>query len=205
LETATTLYETNLKSAGDFLLERGIGSTTAKRYRLGYVAEPYSATHDDYVGRLSIPYLTVSGVVALRFRRIDEEENAKYLQPKGSRSWLYNVGVLAHSPSLVVVTEGELDAIVCEAYGGIPAVGIAGVHAWRPEFTRCFESAETVLVAGDGDGDADKQTGGAWMVHNLCELLPNAIPAQMPPGYDINSFYLEHGRDALTDYLLEKL
>lgn len=199
MEMATSLYEANLREAGEWLTARGIGSTTARRYRLGYVAEPYSENHSEYVGRLSIPYVTPSGVVSIRFRRIDNEKDAKYLQPKGSRSWLYNARALLESPQLLVVTEGELDAICCEAYGGIPAVGIAGVNAWRPEFTRCFESAETVLVAGDGD-DA-----GAGMIERLCEMLTNALPAQMPAGTDVNSFYTEFGADALTEYLLGKL
>ncbi|MDE2470306.1 MAG: toprim domain-containing protein [Bradyrhizobium sp.] len=199
LENATAKYQEWLAEAGSFLLSRGIGSTVARRFRLGFVAEPFSVTHEDYIGRLAIPYITASGVVAIRFRKIDDSDGPKYIQPKGSRSHLYNAGALIQSHSLVVATEGELDAITCEAYGGIPAVGIAGVNAWRPEFTRCFESAETVLVAGDGD------SAGAGMVERLCELLPNAVPAQMPEGADINSFYLEHGAQALTDYLLEKL
>lgn len=192
------MYEANLAMAGDFLTARGIGSQTAKRFRLGFVQKPYSETHDGYEGRLSLPYLSKAGVVALRFRALDDKSR-KYLQPAKSRSWLFNTPSLYSAPRLVAVCEGELDTIVTDSYAGIPAVGIAGVNAYRPEFGRCFESVDKVLVVADGD------EAGLGMVERLLDEIPNAVAAQMPAGHDANSFYLANGASALRDHLLERV
>jgi DNA primase len=195
---ATAHYQKTLKHAADFLTARGIDPETAQKYRLGFVLEPFLETHEAYVGRLSIPYLSRAGVLAVRFRGLGEED-PKYLQPKGSTSWIYNVGALYSSPRVVAVCEGELDALTCHAYAGIPAVGIAGVNAWKKPFARCFESPEKVLLVGDGDA------AGQGMVDRLAELLPNAVPAVMPAGHDVNSFYAANGAEALRELLEAKL
>lgn len=197
LESATAHYQTTLKHAADFLTARGIDPETAQRFRLGYVLEPFSETHEQYAGRLVLPYLTRAGVVALRFRGLGEED-PKYLQPKGTTPWLYNVGALYNSPPVVAICEGELDALTCHAYGGIPAVGLAGVNAWKKPFARCFDSAQKVLLVGDGDA------AGMGMAERLAQILPHSVEACMPAGTDVNSFYLEHGAKALSEYLEAK-
>lgn len=199
LEQATLMYEANLAMAGDFLTARGIGSATAKRYRLGYVQKAFSDAHQGYEGRISIPYTSRAGVVALRFRAVDPDADPKYIALSKTRVWLYNVAALYDSPPVVALCEGELDAIVTSAYAGIPAVGIAGAAAWRPEFARCFESVDRVLVCGDGDA------AGGKMVEKLTDEIPNATAALMPAGHDANSFYLANGASALRDYLLERV
>src|SRR4051812_5430637 len=74
---------------------RGIGLDAARQYRLGSVSEAEPG-HEKTWGRLSIPYITPSGIVAIKFRCVrdhdcKESDHPKYLAPKGQKPRLYNV------------------------------------------------------------------------------------------------------------------
>lgn len=197
MEKATSLYQNSLRLAGDYLLERGIDPAEAKRYRLGVVEEPYSETHEQYVGRLAIPYLTPTGVVSLRFRTLGN--GTKYLSMPGDKGFLYNVSALVGGGDTIAVCEGELDALIVTEYAGVPAVGLPGVHLWKPAYDRCFAGFRHVLAVGDGDA------AGESMIDALDEHLENLVPRQMPTGMDCNEFFLEEGPEALRDFLLKGL
>lgn len=168
-------------------------------YRLGVVEEPFSESHESYVGRLSIPYLTPSGVVSLRFRTLGG--GTKYLSLPKDKGFLYNAGTLAAAGTgdTIAICEGEIDALIVHEFAGVPAVGLPGVHLWKPAYTRCFSGFRHVLAVGDGD------EAGTGMVASLEDELDNVIPRQMPDGMDCNEYYLEHGPEELRDYLLKGL
>lgn len=178
-----------------YLAARGIGPDAASGYRLGLVSDPDPA-HYQFAGRLSIPFISPTGVVYMRFRCLGDHncadlEHGKYLGPQGDDTHLYNVQALHDSEDWVVVTEGELDALV-STEAGAPAVGVPGATNWKPFYYRLFDDYERVIVVGDGD------KAGREFVATLARNLPNSIRRPMPDGYDVNSFVLEHGAD---DYL----
>ena len=200
LLAAAKLYHANLPVVAPYLEERGIPEPVAEAFRLGYVAEPYSTDHKPFVGRLSIPYLTRAGVVTIRFRCTEKhncktENCAKYLGAPGSEALLYNVESLFSTSEVLVITEGELDAIICSAMVGVPAVGIPGVSSWKPHWTLAVADFPTVLVAADGD-DA-----GTDMVSKVCGAVRQARGRQFPPGKDLTDLYLESSREAVLDVL----
>ena len=65
LETATETYELFVSEAHTYLEQRGIDPALASTHRLGVVRAPIVG-HEDYEGRLSVPYLTKAGVVNIK-------------------------------------------------------------------------------------------------------------------------------------------
>jgi len=60
LEAAVQYNKDLNEEAVAFLEGRGISKEIADQYSLGYIKEPF-ATHENYQGWLSIPYITVLG------------------------------------------------------------------------------------------------------------------------------------------------
>lgn len=181
-----------------YLAARGIDQDAATGYRLGLVSDPDPA-HQQYVGRLSIPFITPTGVVYMRFRCLEDHncadlEHGKYQGVSGDATHLYNVISLHLAGDTVAVTEGELDALI-SSEAGMPAVGVPGATNWKPFYYRLFDDYERVIVVGDGD------KAGREFVASLARNLPNSIRRPMPEGYDVNSYVLEHGPDAYLAYI----
>ena len=200
LEDASYLYNSQVGEAENYLAARGIPLTVAMDYRLGVVTEPYSGSHNKYVGRLSIPYITRAGVVTMRFRCLDPHDCkavkcAKYLGIRATDVPLYNVNALFNKSDRLIITEGELDALVCSSLVGVPAVGCPGSNGWKPHFTRAVADFHTVVVIGDGD------SAGREMVKKLEEEIANAVGIVLPEGHDINSLYLEEGPTFVADLM----
>lgn len=187
------------KDVRSYLASRGIEKAAVRGYRLGVVSDPDPA-HEQYAGRLSIPHITPTGVVSMRFRCLqdhvcgDETFCAKYLGVSGESTRLFNVMALHEPVDVVAVCEGELDAIVATE-SGLPAVGVPGINNWKPFYYRLFDDYEKVFLLGDGD-DA-----GRSFVATLSQHLPNSIRRPMPSGYDVSSFVVEHGPEELLRYV----
>lgn len=181
-----------------YLAARGIDQDAATGFRLGLVSAPDPA-HHQYEGRLSIPFLTPTGVVYMRFRCLEDHdcaalEHGKYQGVSGQSTHLYNVDALHAAGDIVAVTEGELDALI-STRAGIPAVGVPGATNWKPFYYRLFDDYERVVIVGDGD------KAGREFVATLARNLPNSIRRPMPEGYDVNSFVLERGVDEYLAYI----
>lgn len=196
-EQATATYQADLAAdvaAQQYLLKRGFSPEIAQRFRLGVVRRPVME-HSHFTGRLSIPYLTPAGVVAMNFRCIQDhdckavEGHRKYLKPEGLDSRLFNVLALQERSDFICVCEGEMDCVALTA-AGIPGVAVAGANAWQKHFARCLDDFSKIFVLGDGD------TAGSGLNKKLINDV-RAIPVRMPKGHDVNSLYLEGGADAL--------
>ena len=182
-----------------YLKSRGIETSQAEQYLLGLVSDPEPA-HAEYEGRLSLPFITPTGVVAIRFRCIQEHDRKavkciKYLQGRGEQDHLYNVPALRERHPAIAVCEGEIDALTVDTHV-LPAIGVPGATKWKPYWTRILEGYERVFFLGDGD-EAGKDFANRGM-----ELLPNAKAVIFPPGQDANGFFLEEGAEALSDFVL---
>jgi len=103
------------------LEERGISELVASKYQIGTITDPING-HEMYAGWISIPYITAGGhCVGFKFRRLDDGK-PKYGSPTGQKAHLYNVSDLTLSSKYIVVTEGELDAVITSGVLDIPAV-----------------------------------------------------------------------------------
>lgn len=195
-ETAATTYQSDLAadtSAQAYLTSRGFGPEAANMSRLGVVRRPLVG-HEQYRGRLVVPYVTPSGVVNMRFRclkthKCADEKCPKYLSSEGMEANLYNVLDLKKDSSIICVAEGELDALTL-SMAGLPAVGVPGVESWKSHWARCLEDFQTVYVLADGDKAGRKFA--SFMARET-----KARPIRMPDGHDVNSLYVQGGADAL--------
>ena len=204
LATASQTYHEGLRTAAaavDYLKARGVSGASAQFFRLGVVADPLPG-HEPYQGRLSIPYLTPSGPVTMRFRCIEHADckpihKDKYRSlPGDGTPRLYNTLDLTRNEPFVAICEGELDAVMAHQ-AGIPAVGLPGASAWTTEarfpMHRVFKGYDAVFILADADDDGQ----GEQFASEVAERITNARVILMPQGHDVNSFVLEFGEDAL--------
>lgn len=210
-ESAASRYQTDL--SGDtavqaYLTSRGIGARTAATYRLGVVRNPLPS-HEIFRGRLSIPYITPTGVVTFTFRCLEDhsckdtvlfvnnEGKAvhckKYRAPEGMDRTLYNVGDFKRDTDAIYICEGEIDTLTLSMCG-YAAIGMPGVKNWKPWFTRCFADAGEIYCVADGD-DAGFKMG---------RFLASEVKAKVirpPAGEDVNSLYVKGGEDGIRRWL----
>lgn len=206
MEEASAIYEGNLRdtpAVHAYLTTRGITGVSAQYFRLGYVAEPWIG-HDEYEGRLSIPYLTPTGIVGMKFRAIPElteRQKPKYTGLHGIPPRLYNAhAVLDQAGDTAVIVEGEFDAIMVQQITGLPSVGVPGVDSWKPYMARVF-AGMTVIMIPDAD-PPNAQTGdrpGEKLVAKIADSIPGLTVIRLPEPNDVTSFVVQEGPEALLE------
>ncbi len=194
LEAAVHYADSISDEALAYLAGRGISEETAARYQIGTIVDPIEG-HQMYEGWISIPYMTALGLcVGFKFRRLDDGK-PKYGSPVGQKSHLFNVLATMSATKSIVICEGEFDAIVMEANCGVPAVGVPGVAAWKPYYTKLFSGFDVVYVVGDNDVKEDGSNPGMEFSRRVAGEVLNSQIVQLPPGMDITDFYLANGKD----------
>jgi len=192
LEAAVQYNKDLNEEAVAFLADRGISKEVADKFLLGYIKQP-TATHENYQGWLSIPYITVLGhCVGFKFRRLDDGK-PKYGAPLGQKGHLYNVSDIIVTSEYIAVCEGELDTIICSAVLGVPAVGVPGVAAWKPHFTKMFTGYGKIYIVGDNDIKEDGSNPGAEFSRRVAQEVMNSSIVSLPAGLDLNDLYLAKG------------
>lgn len=200
LETATSQYQRDLQVDGEaqeYLDQRGISSVAADYFRLGVVRSLISG-HEKFKGRISFPYITPSGVVALRFRTIGPPgERSKFLTVTGDSARPYNTRALVGARE-VYICEGETDTIA--AYqSGLSAVGFPGVNSWAKDsrvYARVFANRAVTVLA-----DNDDQGEGVEFSEDIYRTLGGCRIKVLPDGYDVSRYVLEHGPKALREFI----
>jgi DNA primase len=215
-------HEALTPEVASYLEARGIGQEAASGFLLGLVSDPDPA-HEQYRGRLAIPFITPTGVVTMRFRCLDDhreeerfqpygsplppveirkvgpplpcEGHGKYESPAGDTTHLYNVQALHDADSEIGIAEGELEALVA-TQSGLPTVGCVGASNWKPFYYRLFDDFQNVYVLGDGDAAGRKWAAG------LVPNIPGAVSRVQPKDYDVSSYVVEHGGQAWLETVI---
>ena len=187
LGRATHNYAGSISLAHDYLASRGIPIEVARLAQLGVVAEP-EVGHEQYSGRLAIPYITKTGVVDLRFRSLNSAVEPKYMGLTGAETKMYNVLDVERAGDFIGVCEGEIDTLTISRCVGIPCVGVPGANSWKKHYTRLLADFERVFVFADGDQP------GTEFARSLARELPVTI-VQLPEGEDVNSMFVLEGAD----------
>ena len=193
LGKAAAEYAENIYQAEDYLKSRGIPLEVARLASLGVVAEPETG-HEAFKGRLSIPYITKTGVVDLRFRSLNPAVEPKYMGMTGAETKMYNVLDVERANDFIGLCEGELDTLTLSACIGIPCVGVPGANSWKKHYTRLLADFERVFVFADGDQP------GTEFARSLARELPVTI-IQLPDGHDVNSMFVQDG----VEYFNQKM
>jgi DNA primase len=191
LELAVRKYQDAIYQAEDYLRSRGITIEVARLARLGVVAEP-EVGHEQFQGRLSIPYITKTGVVDLRFRSLNPAVEPKYMGMTGAETKMYNVLDIDRAGDWIGVCEGELDTLTMSRCVGVPCVGVPGANSWKKHYTRLLADFERVFVFADGDQP------GKEFANSLARELPVTI-VSFPDGEDVNSAYTKYGAEFIRD------
>ena len=114
---------------------------------------------------------------------------------------IYNVADVLADSGRIAICEGELDALVMSGICDIPAVGIPGVAAWKPYYTKLFGGFDTIYVIGDNDLKEDGTNPGAEFSRRVAGEVLNSQIVQLPQGMDINEYYLAFGKESVRELL----
>lgn len=199
LERAWETYAPHLGDAAGWLEARGVDLEHARSRGLGVVRDPLPG-HEPAEGYLAIPYLTNAGPVNINFRCIQDHNckeipnHSKYWRRKGSGVNLYGVQSVAWADDWIVVTEGEIDALIWQQIG-VPALGVPGAENWKDYWANLLEDFSRVYLAEDGD----KAGKDLWiaMSEHIDQGNTMVVRMRMPDGEDTNSMYLKYGKDYL--------
>jgi DNA primase len=188
---ATTEYAKHINLATEYLQTRNLLVGEVAAYHLGVVKDALPG-HEQYTGRLAIPYLTPAGVVDIRFRSM-RGEDPKYMGMPGAKTTMFNAQAVLTAGDYICVTEGEIDTVVLSVKTGHPSVGIPGVNNWRPYYAKILDDFETVIVLADGDN------AGLEFGKRLSRELHNVNLLQMPEGHDVNSIIVQEGKEWIDE------
>lgn len=196
LEEACLSYQAQLSGspAEQYLVEeRGLSIDTLLSFRIGFCGVPEPGD-DMYRGMLSIPFITVTGPVAIQFRQphVVPKGGKRFLN-RGSTQRIFNPMVLLQPFRTVYLCEGPIDTMTV-AEIGLPAFGIPGVDNWLPKFARALRNRRVVVLA---DGDDEKGQGKNFAARVATDVDESATV--LFEGEDVNSYYMKHGPDALRE------
>lgn len=197
LESASREYQAKLLGPeGESVLayltqERQISREAVAYFRLGYTgAAPLLG---DPARRISIPYLSWSGITQIRYRSLDPDPGEfKYLGSRGHSTRLFNTIVLRSGDQRVYVTEGEIDCITAWM-AGLPCIGVPGAKNWKKSYWRLFRYREVIVLADAGEA-------GAKLATAISADLDNVKVLTMPDD-DVNAFWCEYGREELRRFV----
>lgn len=194
---AAQTYAKHVEKASSYLAERGLSLEEVSQFHLGVVEETLPG-HEQYKGRLSIPYMTRSGIVDIRFRSLDNSE-PKYLGLTGAETTLFNVNALFTADKYLCVCEGEMDTITMAAKTEHPTIGAPGAASWKQHYTRILEDFDVVLVLADGD------EAGLEFGKRIQRTSANVRILQMPDGEDVNSVVRKQGPEFINNHVRDAL
>lgn len=184
-------------SAGKkYLADHGILSQAiAKRWMFGVVINPLPED-ERFRGWFSIPYLTLQGCKAIRFRNITDRGGHKYGQAKGQPVRIYNSAACFEANEVIGISEGEIDAVAATVGLGLPTVGLPGARQWIAKeriWKPIFKNYQRVLILRDGDSD------GRALADAIVDTLGlKARIINMPEGEDVSSMLVQGRASELT-------
>lgn len=209
LGEAAARYHENVNDLGSYLEGRGIDRAAAVGHLLGKVSEPAHG-HERFEGWMSIPYLTLSGVVAFKFRCLEDHDHkalghGKYDAPAGQKIRLYNARMCAEKGDTIAIVEGELDSIVGSSVLGVPTVGTWGTN-WMEWYPRCFADFDRILVIADNDhpkplpareGKAPEMVSPGRKFAEKVRKEVNGELVLPPAGMDLSEWVAQDGADVV--------
>jgi DNA primase len=192
---ATQRYASKIELAQEYLSNRSLSVEEASIFHLGVVDDPLPG-HEAYRGRLSIPYITPSGVVDIRFRGINNED-PKYMGLIGAKTTMFNTQACFVADKYICVTEGEFDCIMMSVKTMHPTIGIPGANNWKSHYAKILDDFEIVIVLADGDA------AGLEFGKKISRELGNVNIISMPEGEDVNSIITKRGSEWIDERIRE--
>ena len=192
---ATQRYAGKIELAAEYLSNRSLSVEEASIFHLGVVEDPLPG-HEPYKGRLSIPYITPSGVVDIRFRALHNED-PKYMGLVGAKTTMFNTQACFVADKYICVTEGEFDCILMSVKTMHPTIGIPGANNWKSHYAKILDDFDIVIVLADGDA------AGLEFGKKISRELGNVNIISMPEGEDVNSMITKVGSEWIDERIRE--
>lgn len=161
--------------------ERGLTDETLRLRMLGYDGERYTIPIYDSAGEL---------VNVRRYKPKSARDKMMNWPGYGSAS-LYLVDNLAHS-DVVVLCEGELDAIIGDQYGFATVTATAGAGTWQEQWSNAF-TGKHVYIAYDNDPAGE--AGARKVANHLRKVAGGVYIVRLPvaPKQDLTDFFVAQG------------
>lgn len=187
-------YQTQLigSDAEAYLLARGLTNEVLDSFQIGFVSDPRRGD-DLFRGMISIPFLTPTGVVAMKYRRIDDKQ-PRFLA-SGTTKRFFNSRALLAPHRIIYLCEGEVDTMTVSMLH-LPVVGMPGVGTWERKFARAFRNRKVVVLA---DGDDDGQ--GKEFANRIRGDVEDA-DVILFEGEDVNSYLQKYSLEKLREKIL---
>ena len=170
----------------DYLMERGILPEMWVKFRLGLTPD----------NKLAIPIIRNKQLVNIKYRSIPPASKF-YMREKGCPSYLFN-GDAIEADNSIILTEGELDAIVATQLGFRAVSGITGASSGLvAEEMKQLDRAKKVIVIYDSDEPG--QAGAKKVIDRIgIERCFNIVLEQK----DLNEFLLSGGTRETLEQLI---
>ena len=180
-----------------YLMKRGFSENIIEKYKLGYTTR----YKEEWI---SIPSLEDNTFKLVKYRKIsnNDEKMPKYIREKDAKSILFNGNVI-NEHKIIIITEGELDALTLLENGYENVVGVTGgAGTLLPEWYDQLIYTEKIYLCFDNDENqaGQKAARDVWAKRLGVGRVWNVV---LPKGEDINSFFLKHKKEDFDRLLLE--
>ncbi len=182
-----------------YLKGRGLTEDTIRRHRLGWTPDvgiPIEGKARYWrVAGIVIPWLDGDRLAMAKIRRLGDFKGAKYVEAHRDRPGIYPTPAAIQPGKLLVIVEGEFDALLLgQALGDLAAVVTLGSASSRPEADILGEmlAAAPWYIATDADDAGDRAASG-WPAR--------AVRVRPPVGKDwteARQYGMELGNDGVN-------
>src|SRR5579859_1451079 len=181
-----------------YFSSHAVSGPIMRKYSLGYVAQPLPG-EERFRGMISIPYITPTGVVAVKYRDVSGYGQGKYAQQHGQKGRLYNTSVFFSDAQVIGICEGEMDAIAASEHIGIPSIGVPGVEGWKGYWAHLLKDFRKVFIFADGD------TQGREFAWEMAETIGwRAQIVKCPDDEDVSSLAAANRLGDITTSIKEE-
>lgn len=167
--------------AHNYAMRRGLQRHTVEKFRVGQ--------KNNY---MSIPTFENDRLVGIKFRAMGSED-LRFFTAKGSRSGLFNFDNVLWTDRPVIITKGEIPAMLLDQYGILSCAPTGGENMRVDEYSRALAFCSKRIVVGDNDKDPDTRR----KMQQAARERANALHAELrfpPEGYkDIDEWILADG------------
>lgn len=182
------------KKALRYLVKRGITEESAKRFKLGFTRR----FSQDW---LVIPSFEDGIPKLMKLRKLPPNENEKmpkYIREEGSKSILFN-GDILEKQKVVLITEGEIDAITLIQHGFENTIGGQGAGTLLPEWYDQLLLLDKFYSVFDPDPAGQTAAREVWATRlgeSRCWNVEIPVPEDIDPKlYDVNKYFIDHDRE----------
>jgi 5S rRNA maturation endonuclease (ribonuclease M5) len=160
---------------------RGLNDETLKRRLIGWDGDRYMIPVRDADGSL---------VNVRRYKPRSTRDKMLNWPGYGSAN-LFLIDNLAHS-EMVLVCEGELDALIGEQYGFATVTATAGSGTWYEQWSNAFTGKHVYIVY---DNDPAGEAGGRKVANHLKKVAASVHVVRLPVAakQDLTDFFVAQG------------